>query len=56
MAGTQVILELDGREVPFSNPEKVFFPAHGGPVARAEGLTPEVATDVDLSSARSSLG
>jgi hypothetical protein len=26
-----VILELDGREVRFSNPDKVFFPARGEP-------------------------
>ena len=29
MAGDHVVLELDGREVRFSNPDKVFFPARG---------------------------
>jgi bifunctional non-homologous end joining protein LigD len=29
MAREQVLLELDGREVPFSNPDKVFFPERG---------------------------
>jgi bifunctional non-homologous end joining protein LigD len=29
MSRDQVVLELDGREVPFSNPDKVFFPERG---------------------------
>jgi hypothetical protein len=39
-----VVLELDGREVRFSNPDKVFFPARGhtkqarAAVPREEGL------------------
>ena len=29
MSRDQVVLELDGRDVPFSNPDKVFFPMRG---------------------------
>jgi DNA ligase D-like protein (predicted polymerase) len=29
MSRDQVVLELDGRDVPFSNPDKVFFPKRG---------------------------